>query len=177
MNLASLIISCLSLITVVIIGWRSISLGERAARASEDSAQASQTAAKATEGSLIASRSAAAATERSVVAAERAAALAAQDARLRRLEAALEVILEMREVFNDQEMPHLHDGAPWTPARYSPEELQRFACSRQLEGRLVPFEDIFDARTSARTLTTTTNWSNGLLENAIAELKDAMRKS
>ena len=114
------VLSGLSLAAVVVIGWRSIQLGARSAAAAEKSAQASVDAAEA-------SVNAAEATMRSVTASEHAAFLASQDARLRRLEAVLDVILEMRELFNEQMVAHEMDVPPWVPPRHSPEELGRIA--------------------------------------------------
>lgn len=146
--------SGLSLIAVVVIGWRSVRLGARAAHAAEDSARASATAA----------------TE-----AARTADLTTQDARLRRIEAVLDVVLEMREAFNDQMAAHR--DSPWVPPRHSPEELERSALCRKLEGRLVPFEHELDARRSVRSLALTYNWGSGALEDAIEELKDLLRST
>ena len=175
MNLASLVISSLSLIAVIIIGWRSIRLGQRAAKAAEVSAKASEAAAKATKESALASERAAEATERSVRASERAAALADQDARCRRIEGVLDVILSMREVFNEQVVTHEKDFPPWTPGLHSQEMLIRTALRRKLEGRLVLFEEQLDSRTATRTLTTPNLWSSGLLETAIDEVKALLK--
>lgn len=175
MNLAALVVSSLSLLAVVLVGWRSISLGERSAKASEDSAKASEVAAKATERSTQASVRAAEATERSVAASERAAALAATDARVRRIESVLDTVLAMREVFNEQNAAHESEVPPWTPSLHAPEALARLALCRKLEGRLVPFTDELDASTSVRTLTTTQNWNSGLLEFAISEVSELLK--
>jgi len=101
---------------------------------------------------------AAAATERSVAASERAAALAQQDAIYRRVEAVLDVVLAMRDLFNEQRVSH-GTGSPWVPEQNSPEALNRLALMRKLEGRLVPFDDLFDSTTACRLLTTTYLWT------------------
>jgi hypothetical protein len=206
MNLASLILSSLSLVAVIIIiGWRSVSLGERSAKASEQSAQSSEVAARATMDSAAASERAAVATERSVVAAERAAAatqqsvsvseraadatersvavsermvaLASLDAQYRRVEAVLDVVLEMRQVFNEQEYAHEGEVPPWVPAMHSPETLERLALGRKLEGRLVPLEEVLDARTNVRTLLGAHFWGSGTLESAITEVKELLKRT
>lgn len=177
-NLASLIISSLSLIAVVIIGYRSIRLGERSTKASEDSAKASEVAAKATEESAISSSRAAEATERSVVASERAAALASQDAQIRRIEAVLDVVLNMREIFNEQITQHQQPGHPaFTPGMHDPEALARLALMRKLEARIVPFGDRFNNTTPTHLLTTSYLWSTIHLEGSIDEMKMFLKET
>ena len=188
MNLAALIISGLSFVAVLLIGWRSISIGERSAKGSERAAEASVTAAQSTERSadasvraadaaersLEATQRAAEATERSVGASEHAAALAALDARSRRIEALLDTVLEMRQLFNQQNAAHENEVPPWVPGWHSPEALARLALCRQLEGRMVPFEKAFDASSAVRTLATTENWGNTHLEQASSEVKSIL---
>jgi hypothetical protein len=175
MNLASLIISSLSLIAVIIIGRRSIRLGQQAALSGQKSAEASDRAAQATAESAAASSRAAEATERSVAASERAASLAERDARYRRLESILDVLITMREMFNEQVFPE-HERDNWTPARNSPEQLARLALRRRLEGRLVPFEAQFDDSTNTcqLALSNVDGWSTSQLEGAITELKQLL---
>jgi hypothetical protein len=170
-NLASLIMSGLSFIAVVIIGYCSIRLGRRSAKASEDSAKASVLAAKATEESAISSSRAAEATERSVEASERAAALASQDARVRGIEAVLEVVLTMREVLNEMIVLQEPGHPTPTPDPHSPESLQRLALMRKLEVRMVPFGDRFGLTSPTRILTNSYLWSTIHLEGSIEELK------
>ena len=158
----------MSLLVVIIIGLRSIRLGERSIRLGERSATAA-------EGSATASVKAAEATERSVTASELAAALAEQDAKIRRIEGVLDVVLEMREVFTAQVVTHEQDIPPWVPALHSPEMLIQTALRRKLEGRLVLFEEQLDSRTATRTLTTPNLWSSGLLETAIDEVKALLK--
>jgi hypothetical protein len=176
-NLTTLIISGLSLVAVVIIGYRSVKLGERSTKASEDSAKASEAAAEATEESAIASRRAAEATERSVVASDLAASLAAQDAQIRRIEAVLDVVLNMREIFNEQQFIRQPGHAPPTPEIHSPEALARLALIRKLEARIVPFEDRFDTSTPTRILTNSYLWSTIHLEGSIDELKKFLKEA
>ena len=176
-NLAALIVSSLSLIAVVIIGYRSIKLGERSAKASEESAKASEGAAKASKDSAISSSRAAEATERSVVASERAAVLAAQDAQVRRLEAVLDVVLNMRQIFNEQQFIRQPGHPPPTPEIHSPEALARLALIRKLEARLVPFDEKFDTTTPTRILTNSYLWSTIHLEGSIDELKKFLKET
>lgn len=171
-----MIISGLSFIAVVIIGYRSIKLGQRSTKASEDSAKASEKAAKGTEESAISSSRAAEATERSVVASERAAALAAQDARVRRIEAVLDVVLGMRVVFNEMNALQQPGHPPPTPDLHSPEHLERLALIRRLEVRLVPFDNKFDETTPTRILTRSYLWSSTHLEGSIDELKKFLKE-
>jgi len=173
------LLSGLSLVAVVIIGSKTLRLGQRSTEASERSAQASVEAAAATHRSVeaseraaIASEEAAHATERSVFASERAAVLAAQDARVRRLEAVMDVLLQMRALFNEQ---HSLNPADWVPGINSPEALARLALQRALEARLVPFEDDLPLGVNVRTVPTTWLWSSTLLEQAIAEIKELMK--
>jgi hypothetical protein len=175
MNVASLVLSAASLIAVVLIGLRSISLGRDAADSAARSADASEKAASATQSSAEASGRAAEATERSVSASERAAAIAAQDARVRRIEAVLDTVIEMRDLFSAQYIVHEHDGQPWTPAYHSPEAIERLALKRRLDARLVPFDEEFDSSTNVRTLTYTENWGNTILEGAITEVKKLLK--
>jgi hypothetical protein len=167
MNLASLVISSLSLVVVLFIGLRTISigqrsnaLGERSARAAEDSANASVAAARAT--------------ERSVTASERASALAAQDAHVRRIERLLETVLEIRALFNSQHALHENEVPAWIPGWHSPEQLARLALCRQLEARTVPFAEDFGSSTAVNVLATTDNWNSGQLEQAISEVKSLL---
>lgn len=171
----------LSLVAVVVIGWLTLRLGRRSTEASERSASAAAQAAEATEWSATASDraaeasvQAAAATERSVAASETAARLAAQDAQVRRIEAALDVVLEMRALFNDQVKAHESEGT-WVPAYGSAEALARLALSRQLEARLVPFESEIQLGSDPSTLTTSFNWSSTNLEATITLLKEWIR--
>lgn len=150
-----------SLVAVVIIGWRSIVLGGRAARSAEQSARSSE--------------SAGAATERSAAATERAAVLAASDARYRRAEALLDVVLEMRDLFNRQNAIHGSVGSGWNLTNGSPEQLARLALMRSLEGRFVPFETELDSTSNTRILSTTSLWMSGQLEGAIEEIKAILR--
>ena len=158
-----------SLVAVIIIGWRSVRLGERAAKASEESAKGSQVAAMATQEAAAASGRAAEATERSVAASERAAGLAAQDAWVRRLEAALDVALAMREMLNAQT---LNLGRGLSPS----ELLDRVAMTRKLAGRVVPFGS-YISLAPVRDLVALPpqSWSTNDLEAAIQALTDVLR--
>jgi len=105
MNLATLILSSLSLIAVIGLGLKANVLGQRSAKASEKSAEASVAAAEAI--------------ERSVAASERAAGLAAQDARVRRIEAVLDTLLEMRQLFSEQRAAHEDEVPEWKLSHHS----------------------------------------------------------
>lgn len=168
---------------VVIIGWLTLRLGRRSTEASERSAAAAIRSAQATERSVAsseqaaeASRQAAQATERSVAASEAAARLAALDARLRRVEAALDVVVDMRALFNDQMKAHEAEQ-PWVPAYGSSEALDRLSLCRRLEVRLVPLEEEIEQGSDPYVLTNTFNWSNENLESTINLLKDFIRRT
>ena len=153
MNLASFLVSLAALLAVVVIGVRALGQGERSARSSEQSAAASV---------------------RSAVASERAARIAEGDALLRRLEGLMDVVLQMRELFNDQVSVH---DTMWVPGYGAPETLARTALMRLLEGRLVLFPERFGAQSSVAVLTTTHLWSSTYLEGAIEEIKAALREA
>lgn len=189
MDWLSDLLSGLAFVAVVAIGWltirlareanrlstEAVALAQRSTGASERSAEASADAARATEVSTAATLQAAEATERSVAASELAARLAAQDARVRRIEALLDVLLEMRATFNDQVIGQ-HGDEPRVRGYRTPEALERLALCRKLEVRLVPFEQEF-AGTGLPTLTTTYNWMSGGLEDAISQVKDLLKQS
>lgn len=123
----------------------------------------------------MASERAAKATERSVMASERAAALAEQDAKCRRLESVLEVVVKMREVFNEQ-LFVVHEGdTTWTPGPHSAEALDRLVLCRRLESRLVLVEHQLDASSPAKLLTTTYLWTTNFMEQAIDEVKGLLK--
>ena len=150
--MVSIALSGVSLLVVAGLGWWNIRLGKRTTKASEDSAQA---------------------TERAVKASERAATLAEQVAKLRRVAGVMDVVLEMREIFNEQIVANSQE--PWVPAYSSLETVARTALMRKLEGRLVFFEHELDSTTSVRTLTTTYNWSTTILDQAVTEVTDLLK--
>lgn len=112
------------------------------------------------------------------VATERSTRLASQDARLRRIEALLDVLIEMRDLFNRQmSLPgRTMDG--WQPPYGSPEALERVALGRRVEVRLVLLEDQFASEARTRYLAGSQSvsvWSNGDIEGAIYEAKVLLR--
>ena len=151
-------LSGLSLLAVVIVGCKTLDLGRRSTEASEKSATASVQAARAT--------------ERSVVASERAARLAEQDAEVRRIESLLDVVLEMRELFNEQIAV-----IQLFPRRGSPEALARLALCRRFEVRLVPFENKVKPDSNLYSLSIQSSWTSDNLERAITELKNWMTEA
>ena len=165
------VLSGSSLVAVVIIGWRTLRLGERSTAAAERSADAANRSAVASERAAGATLTAAAKTERSVAASQRAARLGAQDARVRHIEAALDVALEIRPVFSDQVAAHARGGAPWVPGYHSFEALMRLALARRLEARLMATGDsLKPGSPSFSMITSTYNWSSGTLEGVINHL-------
>lgn len=179
MNLASLIVSCISLVVVTAIGVRSVKVGERSATASEKSAAASESASDSASRALEATQVATDATLRSALASEKTAALANQDARIRRLESVLEAVLEMRELFNDQVIARGETATGWDETTHSPNALARLAQSRTLEGRIVLFEKEFDQNSSVWRLTHDSlfGWRSNIFEDAIESVKGLLRSA
>lgn len=176
MALASLILSTLSLIAVVIIGVRSIRLGERSTQAAEHSVaeaarstEATARAAAAAEQSLMTSERVADATLKSTQAAERMAAMVKDDIVLRRIEAVLDTLVEMKDLFHRQ---YAETGPEFAETMQSPTVLARAALQRKLEVRLVAVAELFDATTTTATLATTSTWDAWRLESAIKEAKE-----
>ncbi len=83
----------------------------------------------------------------------------------------MEVVLEMRDLFNQQHASH---ESMWVPSYQSPEALQRLALMRVLETRLVLFDDRFGPSTNVAVLLQSFNWSNHYLEGAIEEVKQEL---
>ncbi len=124
MELATIVLSGLSFVAVVLIGGRQLRLGREQLRLARKSASASQQSA--------------AASERAAEASVRAAAKAEQDAVVRRLESVLEVVTEMRALWNEQTVAGGASGSELVSG--SPEILARLRLMRQLESRLVVVE-------------------------------------
>jgi hypothetical protein len=176
MNIASLLVSVAALLAVIFVGLRTIRLGERSAKAAEDSAKSSERAVLATERAVEASVEASATSARSAKASESAATIAAMDARIRRVEGLMDVLLAMREVFNRQVEDHGGLGSPWNPEYGSREALDRLALMRTLETRLVLFDgDRFGPTTNIVQIPLTLLWRSDQLEFAIEEVKQELR--
>jgi hypothetical protein len=178
MNLASLIVASISLLAVTVIGIRSVRTGERSASASEQSARASESSSQSSERAADATERATAASVRAALASEDTAAIASQDAKIRRTESLLEVVLEMRELFNYQVAVQKLKATPWDEAIDSPNALARLALSRRLEGRLVLFEDIFDQNSPTWRLAVDSiyGWRGPTFEESITDIKKLLRK-
>lgn len=179
MTLASLVLSGLSFVAVVLIGARSIKLNERSTRAAESSiaesaraTEATKQAAVAAEQSSISSERAANATTKSAQTIERMAAMVRADVVLRRIEAVMDTLIEMRELFNIQKALWSSNAAE-VETMTSPSVLARLALQRRLEIRLVAIKDVFDNTTNTATLATTSTWDSERLEGAIEEAKQA----
>jgi hypothetical protein len=165
MNLAALVLSGLSLIAVLLIGWRTVKSGEQSARASIDAAEASKRAAEATEASVAASLRAAEATQMT-------ASLVASSTRERRLGGVIDNLVRIRALFDDQST-EFRQVPSWTPGPGSREALARLSLCRELEGRLAPFGSEFGPRSHLRMLLMRT-WDSGTLEAAIQEAVQAI---
>jgi hypothetical protein len=169
-TLAALVLSGLSLLAVLLIGWRTVKSGEQSALASVEAAEASKRAAEATEASVASSLRAAEATERTVAATERTAALVASSTRERRLGGVIDNLVRIRTLFNDQ-AAHLQDvGAVEAGSR---EALARLSLCRELEGRLAPLGREFGPASHVRALVANI-WDSATLEAAIQEAVKAI---
>ena len=83
-------------------------------------------------------------------------------------------LTDIRHLFNQQYVAHNADPTPWTPAPNTPEVLERINLNRQLENRLAPFDSAGYPLPQTRTVATTYNWSNTLIEDAMQEVRDLM---
>lgn len=147
MNLASLVLSALSLIAVSLVGWHSWHLGRKMIKLASESVDA---------------------TRQSAEASVRVAAVAEEDARRRRIEAALDIVVEMRALFNEQTFSPDASGATVT---LNPAELAKLALTRRLDVRMVVLEhysDLDQVRGLAKQAST---WNTESLEGAIEELR------
>jgi hypothetical protein len=160
-----------SLIAVVGIGWRTLKatneateVTRRAGRATERSANATELAEKAARESLEATRQSVQATRRLATATERGESL-------RRLERVLDVVIEMRQTFNQiygLGDPDLVDSQP--------QAFAKLALSRKLQAAMVLVEDAFTEGTAVYGLGPQQQpWSSTLMEQAILEVKTEMR--
>jgi hypothetical protein len=148
---AALAISVLSLLAVVLVGWRTIRSGEQSARASVEAAEASKRAAEAT---------------------EKTAGLVASSTRERRLGGVIENLVRIRALFNEQ-ASNLQDVESWTPEVNSSEALARFSLCRELEGRLAPLTGDFGPESSVRALVVQA-WDRARVESALQEAVKAI---
>lgn len=154
MNWVSDLLSGFSLVAVIVIGVYSIQLGRRSTVASETSARSSEDAAK-----VI---------QRSVNASEKAAWLAAQDALVCRLEAALDTVGKMLFLFREQV---LHPETKQTP------DLERLALCRELDARTVALETKLEGEQCFVDLAMPNHWTTGNLGSAISKLKDLIKEA
>jgi hypothetical protein len=156
-----------------------VKVGERSAIASEKSATASESASNSASQAADATQVATQATLRSALASETTAALANRDARIRRLESVLEVVLEMRELFNDQVIARGETATDWGETVHSPNALARLALSRKLEGRIVLFEKEFVQTSSVWQLAHDSlfGWRSNIFEEAIESIKSLLRSA
>lgn len=173
MTLAALVLSGLSLIAVLLIGWRTVRSGEQSAQASVDAANASKRAADATEASVAASLRAAETTERTVAATESTASLVASSTRERRLGGVIDNLARIRALFNEQN-DRFREVPSWIPGDGSAEALARLSLCRELDGRLAPFGNEFGDGSPVRAVVTQT-WETGTLEAAIQEAVKAIK--
>ena len=150
------VLSGLSLIAVIVVGGWTIRLGSRSAQSAEESTKAAEAAVSET--------------RRAAEASVRAAEIASSDAQLRRVEAVLDTVLEMRALFNDQsnsKNPPAFDAE----LIHQPDELARLALCRKLEVRLTSVSEIGEQSVTTRLSTSGNNWCSGDFEASISELK------
>jgi hypothetical protein len=93
-----------------------------------------------------------------------------QDGRMRRVEGLLDVLIEMRDVYNEQTSLPLRLKEGWQPSYNSPEWLARHALSRKLEVRLVLFAEL-DNNSRTSYISRNESWSAADFETAIVESK------
>lgn len=161
---ASLGVSAASLVAVVLIGWRTIVVTHRAAQATEASLAVSERAAAATERSTEASQQA-------VQAATYANALMRHDARVRRIEAVLDVLVEMRRVWNED---HFRWQGKVNLRSGTEENRRRINLCVQLEARLSLLDP--SELPKARGIGREVNWESGTLEDAIDEAHELLKQ-
>ena len=167
MTVAALVLSGLSLLAVLLIGWRTVKSGEQSARASVDAAEASRRAAEATEASVAASVRAAQATETT-------AALVTSTTRERRLGGVIENLVRIRALFDEQADAHCRDAPTWTPPTGSKEALARVSLCRELEGRLAPLAQEFGPGSHVLALVAQQTWDRTMVEAALQEAVSAI---
>jgi hypothetical protein len=98
---------------------------------------------------------------------------------MRRIEWLLEVLVDMRELWNEQIGKDRRAQDGWRPSHGSPEALQRIALTRALEARLVTVERFFSSQAKTRWLVEArlvAEWSAGNLDDAIDEAKFVLRQ-
>ena len=164
MELAALVLSGLSFVAVILIGGRQLRLGREQLRLARKSTSASQQSA--------------AASGRAAEASVRAAAKAEQDAVVRRLEAVLEVVIEMRALWNDQTFGAGPSGSNFVSG--SPEILARLRLMRQLESRLVVVEQFVADMVKTEKLVhifADAGCGTSQLDGAIFETKKVLREA
>ena len=162
MELAAIVLSGLSFIAIVLIGGRQLRLGTEQLRLARKSTRASQQSA--------------AASERAAEASVRAAAKAEQDGVVRHLEAVLEVVIEMRALWNDQSFAA--GAGESSLVSGSPETLARLRLMRQLESRLVVVEQFaawMEKTENLMHVFADPGCGNARLEEAIDETKKVLR--
>jgi hypothetical protein len=115
---------------------------------------------------------AAKATLRSVSASEEAAQLAAQDAVVRHLEAALDTVLKMRHMFNIE-----HASSQSTDSEHFSEQMEPLVLCRELEARMVTVTIRFGQNESLSQLVQRQDWSSNDLEAAIDKLKEWIKEA
>lgn len=137
-------LALLALVAIVVIGVYTISSGKRAAEAAAQSATASTRAVK----------------------------LSEQDAGVRRLEAALETVLEMRELFHEQRAA----GAE-NPTSESEGYRKRLALNGRLDSRRVALTALESGLPALFALPLPVDWTASAFQQAIMEVQGAIRET
>jgi hypothetical protein len=197
MQVLPTVLSGLSLIAVVLIGlWtlkqakRSVDLAKRsvdlasesneaskmlvdlAAATAKESAEASGRLIELAASNVDAALRSAEASARAAEASIRSAAVAESDATRRRLEAVLDVVVEMRALFNEQTAAGI-TGSDLVSG--SVPSLERLRLMRAMEARLVSVEEFADRLKATTLLGQNYNYGTTQLEGAINELKAILR--
>jgi hypothetical protein len=99
---------------------------------------------------------------------------AAEQVRIRRVQSLLTLVLEMRDLFNEQAVSHEADQTAWAVPLHSPEALARLSLGRKLEAQLASFGSHFHPATAIHRLTTSYLWSSQCLDEAVRELTEEL---
>jgi hypothetical protein len=112
---------------------------------------------------------------RAMVAADRSRL--ALDARTRsQLQSLQGLVLQMRELFEEQIAAHQHDSTRWSATLGSSEVVDRLALCRRLEAALAPLQDRFSAASSLQSLSATYVWSADGLASALSETTERLTR-
>jgi hypothetical protein len=159
-----------SLIAVIWIGLRSVRATDEATDVMRSMNRETERSANATERSASTTELSVEATGQLVGVTRDLSAAGMRDDHLRRLARVLDVVIEMRQTFNQIHIlghPDLVDSQPQT--------LAKLALCRRLEAAVVLVEDDFPSGSAVSKLINQQGWSSGVLEQGIEDVKGVMR--